>query len=459
MPRHGLTLRRKSLADLPALKPDIVATGSYYDAAVTQPERLGLELVLDGNHANPGSIALTHMAVAGRDGDGILLRDDMTGEEVRLTRRRRRQCRRSLDRPGQRRARHRPEIYRRHQGVAPHTRQSGTRAPARRADGLFRFGRRADLPRLSLFRPCARRLHRHSRRRSRLRGLRRDGSRLHAGRPRRHVPGRRCRARSRSSTAIAAFDRCRPPMRTIPATSAATTRSARDILPGGSAPVLSLIGGKWTTFRGFAEEAADLVLDRLGKSRRISTRHARSAAAGTFPQTTRNAGTGSAASPHPPGCRRTALPACSNGTEPRRRPSPNALRCGKRPPAREPARLLAPRNRAHLRRGACRIAGGRRLPPYDDRDNGPVDFEGAGGDRRRCRARLRLVGRSQKARDRSNARDRLVASRHHTADRHRRAIADSAFRQFSGIGRDRKPDCRRRPASCADRSIDKRGSM
>ncbi len=44
-----------------------------------------------------------------------------------------------------------------------------------------------------------------------------------------------------------------------------------DLLPGTGTPVLSLIGGKWTTFRAFSEQAADLVLSRLGKERRIAT--------------------------------------------------------------------------------------------------------------------------------------------------------------------------------------------
>jgi len=38
-----------------------------------------------------------------------------------------------------------------------------------------------------------------------------------------------------------------------------------------SYPVLSLVGGKWTTFRSFAEKATDLVLARLGQARRLST--------------------------------------------------------------------------------------------------------------------------------------------------------------------------------------------
>ncbi len=36
-------------------------------------------------------------------------------------------------------------------------------------------------------------------------------------------------------------------------------------------PVVSLVGGKWTTFRGFAEEVADSILARLATTRRIGT--------------------------------------------------------------------------------------------------------------------------------------------------------------------------------------------
>jgi glycerol-3-phosphate dehydrogenase len=46
---------------------------------------------------------------------------------------------------------------------------------------------------------------------------------------------------------------------------------ARDVLPGTDTAVLSLIGGKWTTFRAFAAQSADLVLSMLAKPRRVST--------------------------------------------------------------------------------------------------------------------------------------------------------------------------------------------
>lgn len=39
----------------------------------------------------------------------------------------------------------------------------------------------------------------------------------------------------------------------------------------GALPVLSLVGGKWTTFRSFAEQASDRVLAMLGRARRVGT--------------------------------------------------------------------------------------------------------------------------------------------------------------------------------------------
>lgn len=42
-------------------------------------------------------------------------------------------------------------------------------------------------------------------------------------------------------------------------------------LPGTVIPILCLIGGKWTTFRGFSEQASDAVLGHLGAARKVST--------------------------------------------------------------------------------------------------------------------------------------------------------------------------------------------
>lgn len=67
MPKHGMLGRTRALTEIPALTPRIVAVGTYYDAMVTAPERLVMELVLDGISLSPGSQALNWTAVEAQD--------------------------------------------------------------------------------------------------------------------------------------------------------------------------------------------------------------------------------------------------------------------------------------------------------------------------------------------------------------------------------------------------------
>ena len=48
---------------------------------------------------------------------------------------------------------------------------------------------------------------------------------------------------------------------------------ATEPVPGRPFTLISLVGGTWTTFRGFAEEVADAVLGGLGRTRQLSTRN------------------------------------------------------------------------------------------------------------------------------------------------------------------------------------------
>lgn len=85
MPVSSFLTRRAALASLPSLRPDIVGLGTYYDAMVLAPERLGMELVLDALAAHPPSLAINHMALAGRQGAEIVLQDVLDGSEQRVT--------------------------------------------------------------------------------------------------------------------------------------------------------------------------------------------------------------------------------------------------------------------------------------------------------------------------------------------------------------------------------------
>jgi len=83
-PKHKFTSRRKSLQQRPMLPQDIVCTATYYDAWVSYPERLGLELVLDAAAICPEARALNYVSLQGVDGDAVLLKDELSGDELRI---------------------------------------------------------------------------------------------------------------------------------------------------------------------------------------------------------------------------------------------------------------------------------------------------------------------------------------------------------------------------------------
>jgi glycerol-3-phosphate dehydrogenase len=84
MPKHKFTSRAKSLATRPMLPKDIVCTATYYDAWVSYPERLGLELILDANALCTEARALNYVSLQGADGDIVLLRDGLSGGTLRI---------------------------------------------------------------------------------------------------------------------------------------------------------------------------------------------------------------------------------------------------------------------------------------------------------------------------------------------------------------------------------------
>jgi glycerol-3-phosphate dehydrogenase len=85
MPRHRFRSRRAALALRPALNPAVICTATYYDARITYPERLCLELVQDAEAACPEARALNYVRVEGAAGGAVLLRDEVSGQtcEVR----------------------------------------------------------------------------------------------------------------------------------------------------------------------------------------------------------------------------------------------------------------------------------------------------------------------------------------------------------------------------------------
>ncbi|GAA1942882.1 glycerol-3-phosphate dehydrogenase/oxidase [Agromyces allii] len=84
VPRHRFHGRTRSLAELPALDPKIKYTATYFDASMHDPERLALDVLFDGLAAGPHARAVNHLGAVGFDTDGVRVRDGLTGQEFSI---------------------------------------------------------------------------------------------------------------------------------------------------------------------------------------------------------------------------------------------------------------------------------------------------------------------------------------------------------------------------------------
>jgi glycerol-3-phosphate dehydrogenase len=85
VPRHVVRSGRASLAKWGKLNPAVVNTATYYDGLICNPERLALEILLDAEAENPSARALNYVSMVGGEGPAVQLRDEMTDQvyEVR----------------------------------------------------------------------------------------------------------------------------------------------------------------------------------------------------------------------------------------------------------------------------------------------------------------------------------------------------------------------------------------
>jgi len=82
VPKHTWAFRKQSLEKYPQLNPAIMCTATYYDAMIPTPERLGLELILEAEAVSPGARALNYMQAIAADKDGVRLKDEFSDETL-----------------------------------------------------------------------------------------------------------------------------------------------------------------------------------------------------------------------------------------------------------------------------------------------------------------------------------------------------------------------------------------
>ncbi|WP_445996243.1 FAD-dependent oxidoreductase [Okibacterium fritillariae] len=81
VPRHRFHGHKKSMADLPKLNDNLKYTATYYDASVHDPERLALDVLRDGLAQGPHARAANYVEAVGASDGGVVLRDVVSGEE------------------------------------------------------------------------------------------------------------------------------------------------------------------------------------------------------------------------------------------------------------------------------------------------------------------------------------------------------------------------------------------
>ena len=270
MPKHRFFFRRKALSEMPAITPRIVAGGIYYDARISRPERLVWELVRDGLDASPDSRAMNAATLLGQD-DGVLRLRDGQGVE-------------RLVQPGIVVNAAGPWIDRVNATLGVGGRliggTKGSHILLRHPELIESLKGRmiyfeADDGRICLVYEYL--------------GLALVGSTdIKADNP----DSVRCEedeieyflASLRSLLPGLSFGReqivyAYSGIRPLPASDASQPglisrdHSAPVAEPVAGRPfcVISLVGGKWTTFRGFAEEVADTILKRTGRTRKVGT--------------------------------------------------------------------------------------------------------------------------------------------------------------------------------------------
>jgi len=269
LPPHRFKSRRASLAERPHLPPEIVCTATYYDAWISYPERLCVELALDAEKQCPTARGLNYVSLEGATGNKVVLKDEISGERLEvkpgivvnatgawidfINRRLGRQTQYIGGTKGSHLVLHHPELL------------AATR-------GEMLYFANAD-GRICIFYPVYGKVVAGS-------------TDIPVSDPekafceddevdyilesvRQVFPA--LRGPLDRSNIVYRFCGVRPLPRSDSFTPGEISRDhSCEVLPPGNGihfPVYSLIGGKWTTFRAFGEQVADKILDQLGRPR------------------------------------------------------------------------------------------------------------------------------------------------------------------------------------------------
>jgi len=84
VPPHIFRNRADSLSRYPDLNPEILYTATYFDGSMPSPERIAIELIKDAVAANEKAVPLNYTSLVGAEGGEVTIKDEVSGEEITL---------------------------------------------------------------------------------------------------------------------------------------------------------------------------------------------------------------------------------------------------------------------------------------------------------------------------------------------------------------------------------------
>jgi len=82
MPKHYFTPKAEAFKRRPGLHRDTIGTATYYDGWISYPERLCMEVITDAEAACDTARALNYVSAKSARGDAVTLRDEIAGRDI-----------------------------------------------------------------------------------------------------------------------------------------------------------------------------------------------------------------------------------------------------------------------------------------------------------------------------------------------------------------------------------------
>ena len=84
VPKHDFFSKKETQQRFPDIDPDVIHTAKYYDGLLLAPERLCIDLILDGEEANAKAHALNYFPVIDSTAGTVRIQDQVTGDFLEL---------------------------------------------------------------------------------------------------------------------------------------------------------------------------------------------------------------------------------------------------------------------------------------------------------------------------------------------------------------------------------------